>query len=35
MGPVRQIEAKQIGVGVNEPGALEDTEARRILSESK
>lgn len=35
VGPVRQIEAEQMGVGVNEPGAREDAEARRILSESK
>lgn len=35
VGPIRQIEAEQVGVAVNEPGALEDAEARGILSESR
>lgn len=35
VGPVRQIEAEQMGIAVNEPVAREDAEAPGILSESK
>lgn len=35
MGPVRQIEAERLGIAVNEPGAVEDAEARGILSGSE
>lgn len=32
VGPVRQIEAERLGIAVNEPGVVEDAEARGILS---
>lgn len=35
VGPVRQIEAERLDIAVNEPGALEDAEARGILNRSK
>ena len=31
IGPIREIEAERLGVDINQPGALEEAEARGIL----